>query len=105
MLLHNHIISQFYWDGWQFILFSCAKFLSDTKKKYSDLKVLAKAVHEKLQNALAARKVNESDLRKVERWCKEAEMKCNVEPSLDCATELLQEQVKQYKVGIYLVKR
>lgn len=56
-------------------------------------------MHEQLQNALAARKLNESDLRKLDRWCKEAEMKCNVEPSLDCATELLEEQVKQYKVN------
>ena len=75
-------------------------YASDVQKKYSDLRHHSKAVHDKLQNALAARKVNDGDLRKLERWCKEAEMKCNEEPSLDCATELLQEQVKQYKVYI-----
>ena len=73
---------------------------TEVQKKFSDLQQHMKTVHEKLQTGLAARKVHESDLQKLERWCKEADMKCAVQPPLDCATEILQEQYKQYKVNL-----
>ena len=55
-------------------------------------------MHDKLKTNAAARKVYETDLQKVDRWCKDTDMKCAIEPALDCATEVLQEQYKQYKV-------
>ena len=69
------------------------------KEKFVNLKDHIKDVHERVQTGLAARKVIESDMQKIERWCKEADMKCAVEPSLDCASEILREQYKQYKVS------
>jgi hypothetical protein len=72
---------------------------AEVQQKFTDLQEHMKNVHEKLQTGLGARKVHEGDLQKLERWCKEADMKCAVQPPLDCATEILQEQYKQYKVN------
>lgn len=52
-----------------------------------------------LRNGLSMRKAFEGDLQRVNRWCKEMEIKCAGEPHLDCAEEVLEEQYKQYKVG------
>ena len=73
--------------------------VSDIHTRYADLKTHLKDVHDKIRTNASARKVYETDLQKVDRWCKETDMKCAIEPALDCATEVLQQQYKQYKVS------
>ena len=76
------------------------KCIADVQSRFADLKSHLKDVHDKLRTNAAARKVLEGDLQKVDRWCKDTDMKCAIEPALDCATEVLQEQYKQYKVNL-----
>ena len=56
-----------------------------------------------LKDRVALRKVFETDVQKVDRWCKETEISCSTEPNLECAIEVLQEQCKHYKVDVFSV--
>ena len=51
-----------------------------------------------LRNCAAARRLYEADTQKVERWCRETDVTCGPDLPTDCAIEVLEEQVQQYKV-------
>ena len=51
-----------------------------------------------LRNCAAARRLYEADTQKVERWCHETDITCSSDLPTDCALEVLEEQVQQYKV-------
>ena len=59
-----------------------------------------KQQEEHLRNCAAARRLYEADTQKVERWCRETEITCGPDLPTDCALEVLEEQVKQYKVSL-----
>ena len=84
-----------------FLPFQITVCVSDVQSRFAELKTHLKEVHDKLRTDAAARKVFEANLQKVDRWCKDTDMKCAIEPALDCATEVLQQQYKQYKVKYY----
>ena len=55
--------------------------------------------HNNLRDSAAARKNFEGDLRKIDKWCRETEMRCATTPSLDASVELLKEQSVHYEVS------
>ncbi|KAL3874930.1 hypothetical protein ACJMK2_037882, partial [Sinanodonta woodiana] len=68
------------------------------QNRYEMLKNHIQKVHERLRDSVLTRKTHESEVQKVERWCKETEIKIAIEPSLDCATEILQDQYQEYEI-------
>ncbi|XP_048737335.2 nesprin-1-like isoform X3 [Ostrea edulis] len=71
--------------------------LTDMNTRYSTLLNDLSTFHNHLRDSIAARKNFETDLHKNDKWCKETEMKCAIEPSLDSAVEVLEEQLSHYK--------
>ena len=72
--------------------------LSDMNNRYSTLLNDLSTVHTHLRDSIAARKNFEADLHKNYKWCKETEMRCATEPSLDSAVEVLEGQLSDYQV-------
>ena len=75
---------------------------SDLQQKYASLCEAGHATQNRLEAGLSARRVHEADLTRLERWCTEAEVKVSTEPTIDCATEILEQQYDTYKVGAWL---
>ncbi|KAK3091950.1 hypothetical protein FSP39_023939 [Pinctada imbricata] len=71
--------------------------ITDVQTRYDSLSSGLSDHNNHLRDCIAARKVFESDLQKNDKWCKETEIKCSTEPCLDCAVEVLEEQLRQYK--------
>nr|KAG5692776.1 hypothetical protein BaRGS_009392 [Batillaria attramentaria] len=71
--------------------------LAELREQQSSLATRLKQQEEHLRNCAAARRLHEADCQKVEHWCKETDIKCSGDLPLDCATEVLEEQLKQYK--------
>jgi len=75
----------------------------DLQQKYASLCEAGQATQNRLEAGLSARRVHEADLTRLERWCTEAEVKVSTEPTIDCATEILEQQYDTYKVSAWLV--
>ncbi|XP_041353316.1 nesprin-1-like isoform X4 [Gigantopelta aegis] len=71
--------------------------LDDISRRYENLLQRLKYQYDHLRDCSAARKQFETDSQKIDRWCMETDIKCSGELTLDCAIEILQEQVEQYK--------
>ena len=75
--------------------------ISEVQDRSESLSTSLNQENGKLRDLVAARKLFESDVQKVDRWCKDTEISCSTEPNLECAIEILEEQFKHYKVYHY----
>ncbi|KAK7104413.1 hypothetical protein V1264_019134 [Littorina saxatilis] len=75
-------------------------FISELTEQQQSLTERLKQQEEHLRNCAAARRLYEADSQKVEHWCHETDITCSTELPSDCASEVLEEKVKQYKVSL-----
>ncbi|VDI42119.1 nesprin-1 [Mytilus galloprovincialis] len=71
--------------------------ISEVEDRNEGLLSALKQEQGQLKDHAAARKLFETDVQKVDRWCKETEISCSTEPNLECAIQVLAEQNKHYK--------
>ena len=73
-------------------------FPTDLDSRYDTLQETLSKQKDQYKDSLPVRKLFETDLQKIDRWCKDTEMKLAMEPCLDCALQVLEDQYKEYKV-------
>ncbi|XP_076463745.1 nesprin-1-like isoform X2 [Babylonia areolata] len=71
--------------------------LTELKDQQRTLCERLKRQEDHLRNCAAARRLFESDCHKVAQWCRETDLHCGADLPCDCATQVLEEQVQQYK--------
>ena len=76
----------------------CLPRLTDLSSKHKALKTNLQTYIDKAQEALISHKQLEVDIAKVESWLKEADAACAKPVQLDCSLDMLNIQVKKYRV-------
>ena len=72
---------------------------TDLSNKHRGLKESLVTYIDKAQEAMVTHKQLETDMHKVESWVKEADVACAKPVQLDCSLDMLNIQVKKYRVS------
>ena len=73
--------------------------LAHLTSQQQELAQRLKTQEETLRQVAIERRIFEADTNRVEQWCQETDMTCSADLPTDCATEVLEEQVQQYRVS------
>lgn len=73
-------------------------FLTELSEQSGGLVARLKQQEDHLRSCSESRRLYETDYQKIEHWCNDTDIKCMGDLPLDCATEVLEVQHKEFKV-------